>query len=114
MKYVIASTFGVLAMALFVGVQAGDAKLTIKDVMKKAMAKDGIVNKVKAGTATDAEEKSLVEMFTFMHDNQPKKGSADNWKKMTDALIAAAKSGDGKALNAAAQCQLCHKEFKGK
>jgi hypothetical protein len=33
---------------------------------------------------------------------------------MTDALVAAAKASDPKALGLAANCQACHKEHKGK
>jgi hypothetical protein len=112
MKYLLASTIGILAMVVLVTAEAAeDGKYTNKEVMQKAM-KGGLLNKVKSGKASDDEKKLLVDLFTALHENTPKKGNADNWKKMTDALVAAAKSGDAKALNAAAQCMVCHKEFK--
>jgi hypothetical protein len=117
MKYLFASTIALVAMVVLVSAQAAqDApKYTTKDVMKKAMnGKDSLLAKVKSGKASDDEKKTLVDMFTALHENTPKKGDPENWKKMTDALIAAAKSADPKALNAAANCAACHKEHKGK
>jgi hypothetical protein len=112
MKYVLASTIGLLAMVVLVGAQAAqDSKYTTKEVMQKAM-KGGLLEKVKKGKASDDEKKLLVDMFTALHDNTPPKGEAESWKKKTDALIAAAKSGEAKALTAAANCGACHKEFK--
>lgn len=114
MKYVLASTVGALAMMILVGAQAAqDTKYTNKEVMQKAM-KGGLMNKVVGGKATDDEKKQLVDLFTALHENTPKKGDAENWKKMTDALVKAAKDADGKALKLAANCMACHKEFKGK
>jgi hypothetical protein len=115
MKHVIASVVGFSAMVVLVAANAQDTpKYTVKQVMQKAMKKGGLVDKVKGGTATEGEKKDLVDMFTAMHEAMPKKGDPDNWKKMTDALVAAAKSGDAKALGVAANCAVCHKEFKGK
>jgi hypothetical protein len=115
MKHLIASVIGISAMVVLVAANAQDApKYTVKQVMQKAMKKGGLVDKVKSGTATDAEKKNLVEMFTALHDTTPKKGDAEHWKKMTDALVAAAKASDPKALGLAANCQACHKEHKGK
>jgi surface antigen len=114
MKYLLASSIGMLAMVVLVAAQAAeDTKYTNKEVMQKAM-KGGLLNKVKSGKASDDEKKLLVDLMTALHDNVPKKGDPDNWKKMTDALVAAAKSGDAKALATAANCMACHKEFKGK
>ena len=114
MKYLLASTIALVAMVVLVSAQAAqDSKFTNKEVMQKAM-KGGLLNKVKSGKASDDEKKLLIDLFTALHDNTPKKGDPDNWKKMTDALVAAAKSADPKALTAAANCAACHKEFKGK
>jgi hypothetical protein len=114
MKYLLASSIGLVAMMFLVGAQAAqDSKFTNKEVMQKAM-KGGLMNKVASGKASDDEKKLLVDLFSSLHDNTPKKGDPENWKKMTDALVKAAKDGDGKALKLAANCMACHKEFKGK
>ena len=115
MKHLFVAGVALLAVAFLLNVNEAQekGKYTNKEVMQKAM-KGGLMKKVASGGATEDEKKQLVDLFEALHANTPKKGSADNWKKMTDALVAAAKSGDGKALNAAAQCAVCHKEFKGK
>lgn len=112
-KSLFACSLVALSVALVLGISdAGEkSKFTNKEVMAKAM-KGGLCAKVASGKASDAEKAQLVELFTALHQNTPKKGDADVWKKKTDALLAAAKSGDGAALKAAANCKACHDEFK--
>jgi surface antigen len=113
MKHLVAGVVMILSVAFLLNVNAQDAKYTTKDVMQKAM-KGGLMKKVASGGATEAEKKQLVDLFASLHANKPPKGSQDNWNKITEALLAAAKSGDGKAMMATANCGSCHKEFKGK
>ncbi len=110
--------FGLLAILAIVGTtwlaaQAADEKPkhTIKDVMKVAM-KGGLNKKVADGGASDDEKKQLVELYEAMVAATPKKGDAADWKTKTDALLAAAKGTDGKALLKAANCKACHDAHK--
>src|SRR5262245_29067267 len=121
MKKIVFSCAAVaFGLAVLVGVNDAQekAKFTIKEVMAKAMnapkGEKSLCAKVASGEATAAEKEQLVELFTALHANMPKKGEADSWKQRTEALLAAAKSGDGKALKAAADCAGCHKLHKGK
>jgi hypothetical protein len=113
MKRLFVGAVGVLVMAFLVGVSAQDAaKFTNKEVMQKAQ-KGGLWKKVASGKASDDDKKLLVEMYTALQANGPKKGDADSWKKRTEAMVAAAKSADGKALTATAgDCMGCHKAHK--
>lgn len=112
-KSLFAGSLVALGMALLIGISdaGGKAKFTNKEVMAKAM-KGGLCSKVASGKASDAEKAELVELFTALHANAPKKGDAASWKTKTEALLAAAKSGDGKALKAAANCKACHDDHK--
>jgi len=89
----------------------------IEMVMKKCM-KGGLCKKVASGQASDAEKKELLKCFEAMAECKPPKGAPESWKKMTGALVAAAKlavDGDasaGKALKTAANCKKCHKAHK--
>jgi len=111
MKHLFVGVVALLSLAFLLNANAQESKYTNKEVMQKAM-KGGLLNKVAGGNASDAEKQQLVDLFTSLHQNKPKKGDAENWKKMTDALVAAAKSGDGKALKTAANCKACHSEHK--
>jgi hypothetical protein len=100
--------------------QQDSPKYTIKDVMKKAHGKTGLLNKVKSEKASDAEAKELLEMYVALSKNKPPQGDADSWKKKTDALVDGAKLYvDGKKddavtkLNGAANCKGCHAVHKG-
>jgi hypothetical protein len=101
--------------------QQDTPKYTIKDVMKKAHdKKTGLLNKVKAENATDAEAKQLLEMYVALSQNKPPQGDADSWKKKTDALVEGAKLYvDGKKddavtkLNGASNCKGCHSMHRG-
>lgn len=110
---VVGSTF---ALSLL---QAQDdkPKHTIKDVMKKAQAKTGLLNKVTGGTASKEEKAELVELYTALGKNKPPKGEASSWKEKTDAILAAAKEaqegkGTDKLKSAAGDCKGCHSVHK--
>jgi CRISPR/Cas system type I-B associated protein Csh2 (Cas7 group RAMP superfamily) len=101
--------------------QKDGPKYTIPEVMKKAHSgKMALLNKVKSGTATDAEAKDLLEMYQALAKNKPPMGDDASWKKRTEALLEGAKlyvdgkKDDGKSkLNTAANCTGCHKIHKG-
>jgi hypothetical protein len=115
--------FGAAALVLgfmYLGVTnaADDKKYTIKEVMKAAHGKEGLLNQAKAGTIKDDDKKVLVAMYVSLGGNKPPKGDAADWKKITDTLAAAAKDygagKDEKAANLAkaANCKACHSVFK--
>lgn len=86
-------------------------KYTTKEVMKLAH-KEKLLNKVMEGKASDDEKKKLVELYEAMAANKPPKGDADNWKKLNDALVDAAKKADADALKKASNCGACHSAHK--
>lgn len=114
MKYLFTGVLALFGMVLVVNMNDAQdkAKFTISEVMKKAM-KGGLCGKVASGKASDEEKMQLVELFTALAANPCPKGDAKSWKSKTDALVSAAKSADGKALKAAANCGACHKAHKG-
>ncbi len=116
----ILSAFAVFAFILVVdgSLQGGDKgkdgdKVTIKVVMKKAMV-GGLCKKVAGGSASKEEQAELVKLFEGLAKCEPPKGDAASWKEKTEALVKAAKAGDGEALKKAANCAACHGEHKGK
>jgi hypothetical protein len=132
MRLVAAGVCAALAMILLAGTnQAGDKdkkddkdekgkpKYSIKEVMKKAHSKDGLLNKVASGKGEKADAEKLLEMYTALAKNKPPEGDAQSWKRFTMGLIAAAKVAveggpdSGKRLKAAANCTGCHKLHKG-
>ena len=111
---------GGLALAINLSTDGADEKpVAIKEVMKTCM-KGGLCTKVASGKATAEEKKKLVALFEDLHKNKPPKGDEENWKKMTTALVDAAKAaaegkeGAGDALKKAANCMGCHSAHKGK
>lgn len=112
---------GVIAVAsvgvTLMAAAPAESKIAIKDVMKEAM-KGELCKKVASGQGTDADKARLVELFTALHADKPKKGGEDSWKEKTDALLKAAadvkagKEGGAAALKAAADCMGCHKVHK--
>jgi D-tyrosyl-tRNA(Tyr) deacylase len=90
---------------------------TIKQVMKEHK-KGALKDKVLEGNASAAEKKQLVELYVELGKNQPPKGTEESWKKLTEALVKAAReisegndSGiDG--LKKAVNCGTCHSAHK--
>lgn len=111
---------GGLALLWNLNSRAADDKkpAPIKEVMKTCM-KGGLCKKVADGKASDEEKKKLVAMFEDLSKNKPPKGDEESWKKLTSALVDAAKAcaegkeGAGAALGKAANCAGCHKGHKG-
>lgn len=83
-------------------------------IMKQGMKGDSsLFGKLKAGSATDAEKKELLEMFVSLAGHSPSKGEADSWKTKTTALKDAMQAlvdgkGDLEAVKTAANCKSCH------
>ena len=97
---------------------AADAKpKAIKQIMKQMKAP---VDKVKKGNATDADKKKLLELYTDLGKNKPPVGDADNWKKLTSALVDATqdlvddKQGAVDEFNKAVDCAKCHTAHRRK
>jgi hypothetical protein len=72
------------------------------------------------GTATTDELEKLVDLSKKLSEQKPPKGDAEEWKKLTAALLESSKAvaagGEGKAavakLKTAADCRACHKLFQ--
>jgi hypothetical protein len=120
MKYLLAGAIATLSLGLMLGENnAGEkkAKFTIPEVMARAH-KEGLMKKVAAGKASDAEKEELVGHYVALNNNEPPKGDAAAWKKRTGALVEAAKKaakGDeaaAKSLPKLANCAECHKLHK--
>ncbi len=110
----------VLAVALggLKSLRAAD-EIPIKDVMKKAhTGKPTLLAKATGAKATDDDKKMLLELYEALGKNKPPKGDEDEWKKRTEAIVAAAKDlvegtkGAGAKLTKAANCGACHKAHK--
>ncbi len=91
-------------------------KLTIADVMAKAH-KSGLLKKVVAGKADEAQRKELAELYAALALCKPPKGELAAWKKVTTAMAKAAKAAvadanKGAALGKLVNCGKCHDTFK--
>jgi cytochrome c553 len=126
MRMVIAGTCLVVALAAVAHSSAAGQdkdetpKYTIKEVMKKGQNKGGLYMKVLSGKASDADAKTLLEMYQSLAKQKPPAGDADSWKTKTTALIEGAqlyvdgKKDDGLAkMRDAGNCMNCHKVHKG-
>jgi hypothetical protein len=108
-------------VAVFIGLSLVEAqdkpKYTIKEVMKDAH-KSGLYKKVGEGKATKEEKEKLVELYTSLTQNKPPKGDLEEWKKQTEAMLAAAKGSlkddkdDQAKLLMIVKCAECHGKFK--
>jgi hypothetical protein len=93
-------------------------KYTIKEVMKGAH-KSGLYRKVAEGKADKEEKEKLVAMYEALTKNKPPKGEEMEWKKKTEAMLAAAKGclkdekEAGAKLTTLVNCRTCHAAFKG-
>lgn len=79
---------------------------------------DTVAGRIRAGTATDADLKLMVELTRQLTLNKPTKGELASWTEKTTALHAAAKAlashkaGALEAWKTAANCKACHTEHK--
>ena len=117
----IALSLGIAALLLAAGYVGADdkPKYTTKEVMKQFHGKGKLLTKILDGKGTDEDKKKILEVYEEMAKNKTK-GDADDWKKLNDAIVAAAKDVvDGKdgaipALKKATTCSDCHTGHKGK
>jgi hypothetical protein len=117
----------VLTLGLAAGLgmyQAADEakpKYDIEEIMEKAHkgGKASLLTQVMSGKANEEQKKQLVEYYEELAKNKPDKGTAEDWKKRTTALVKAAKEvagGNDSArpqLGKAANCKSCHAAHKG-
>jgi len=114
-KYVILGSVVLGVLAFVAGSSAEEKKeekpLTIKDVMK-LHEKEGVHDKVIAGTASDEEKSQLIVAYTALNQSKPPMGNEKEWKELTDKILVAAKKGDTKELETLTNCKACHTKFK--
>ena len=66
-------------------------ELTVKDVMKQALAGEtSLCKKVATGEGTKEDAQKLLELVTVLTQHKPPKGDEKSWKEKTTALVAAA------------------------
>jgi hypothetical protein len=123
LKFIVAPA---LILGLVIGLAALHAadeapKYSIKEVMKMAHQGDSsLYKKVSSGKGSKEDKKKLVDLYTALAADTPKKGDADSWKDKTGALLDAAKAveddkdGAVKDLKKAADCKACHDVFRPK
>ena len=108
---------GVTTSVLVNAEESDGKKYSTKEVMKVAF-KGGLLKKVSSGNASAEEAKNLHAMLVSLSKNQPKKGDADSWKKLTSALVQASTAvkegteGAGAMLQKASNCKACHNIHK--
>jgi cytochrome c556 len=114
------------------GLVAADDPPSIKEIMKKAHSKTGLVPTVgKQLKEKDVkwddvkkESKEIIELGTALGKNKPGKGEGDSWDKLTKAYVSsaedlskAAENMDAKAATTAqgklqGSCMSCHKAHR--
>ncbi len=122
----LARILGILPALLAIGAIAAaplqepeeEEQYTIKEVMKLAHAKDGLLKKVATGKATDEEKQQLLVCYQSMAKNSPPRGEQESWDERTKQLVAAAEAavkGEEDAadlLLTATDCKSCHDVHK--
>jgi hypothetical protein len=98
---------------------ADKPKYTIEEIMEQAHDEDnGLYKKVLEDKASKEEKAKLLELYTVLGQNKPKKGDVKSWKEKTTAMIDAARDlvadkKDAKdRLMKAVNCIACHKLHK--
>ena len=109
----------VLALGALLGA-AQDKPKDIKEVMVAHKGKDSLIEKIKAGKASDDDKKKLLSLYEALGAFKPPKGDDKSWKDKTEALVSAAKDlvdkkdGALDKLKTASDCKACHSVHKGK
>ena len=101
-----------LTVLPFALAQAED--LTISDIMKKAH-KGGLLKRVQAPDASDADKKQLLEFYEALAKLDPPKGDKSEWAERTKAMVDAAAlavDDDKSKLKRAVNCRDCHTYHK--
>jgi hypothetical protein len=113
---------GLLAsLGVFQAAYEDKPKHTIEEIMEKAHkgGKKSLYGQVVAGSADKEQKQELLNLYEDLGRNKPPKGSAEDWKKRTTDMVAAAKGvvsdkpGATAALKKAANCKGCHEMHKG-
>ncbi len=101
-----------------VNYNAAAAKHSVKEVMKLANAKGGLLSKVVEGKASDDEKKQLLDLYVDMAEGEPKKGDTSEWKihagnaALSAAKVVLGREGAVDELKKASDCMACHSKFK--
>ncbi|HTU93285.1 MAG TPA: hypothetical protein VMF69_24605 [Gemmataceae bacterium] len=124
-KYFLAAlmTMGLAAgLGVFGAADEDKPKYDIEEIMQKAhkapKGKTPLLQQVAKGKANEKQKEQLLEYYEELAKNKPPKGSKEDWKKRTKALVSAAKEAvagkatAGKALTNAAKCGDCHKAHR--
>jgi hypothetical protein len=93
----------------------GSKELAVVDVMQQAH-KDGLLKKVTAGEASEAEKKQLLKLYVALWDTEPPMGELPSWKEKTGELVVGAAKvvlgEDGAESNLKVNCAACHKSHR--
>jgi hypothetical protein len=108
---------GLLGAQVLRGANDKEPKYSIKEVMKLAH-KNKLMQKVAGGEGTKADKEKLLGLYIALSEGKPEKGSLEDWKKRTRAIVTAAravvagKEGAEAHLKKAVNCAACHKLHK--
>jgi hypothetical protein len=111
-----ALTTCIVGLGVFQAQDKDKPKYDIKEIMEMAH-KDGLLKKAVTMRGTKEDKKKLLELYTALSENTPKKGDKEVWKQKTEAIVKAAQAlvageADADALIKATNCLDCHKQFK--
>ncbi len=88
-------------------------KYTIKEIMQQGFkADENLKDLILDGTATDEQKAKFVDYVENLAKYQVRKGKQEDFEKLTDTLIKAAKGSDLAALKDAVNCKTCHTPHK--
>ena len=94
-KHFVLATLALGALGGLATYQAADSdkpKHSIEEVMEKAhKGKESLYKKVTSGKANADQKKELLGLYEDLAKNKPEKGSQEDWKKRTTAIVSAAK-----------------------
>jgi hypothetical protein len=119
LKYFVLATLVLGALGGLATYQAADSdkpKYTIEEIMGKAHEgkQNSLLSKVASGKANADQKKELLSLYEELAKNKPEKGSQEDWKKRTTAMVSAAKEvvedkpDAGKKLAKTVNCKGCH------
>ena len=122
-KYFVLAALALGALGGLATYQAADnekPKYSIDEIMDKAhKGKDSLFKKVTTGKANGDQKKELLSLYEDLAKNKPEKGSQDDWKRRTTAMVGAAKEvvedkpDAGKKLAKTVNCKGCHDLHRG-
>jgi hypothetical protein len=123
LKYFVLAALAVAAVSGFtvVATAAKADALEIGEIMEKAHTPPAksLFKTVVTGKANQEQKEELLKLYSDLPKNKPPKGSEEDWKKRTDAIVTAAKAvveNKPNCLNqlkTAVNCKACHDLHKG-